>query len=258
MKSCTGLAEYVVDIIVHKIIVKYRRIWQMVKIAPSLMNMSLLQVEHDLHILDSITDLYHVDIIDGHYVPNMCLTPHFIAQIRPVTSKPIEAHLYVDGIDKAFIDTCIDAGASLLTLPADGVGRSIHRFCDYIHERGAKVGAFINPADPVNVISSYATELDSLLVLSVDPGFTGQKFIEGTYDRIVEAKVLRAEVGAHYEIAIDGGCNATNYRLLIEAGCDVLNLGRGLFNNGDSLEESARCTYEEIQTAAREATKMSF
>lgn len=229
----------------------------MVKIAPSLMNMSLLQVEHDLHILDSITDLYHVDIIDGHYVPNMCLTPHFISQIRPVTSKPIEAHLYVDGIDKEFIDACIDAGASLLTLPADGVGRSIHRFCDYIHERGAKVGAFINPSDSVNVVSSYATELDSLLVLSVDPGFTGQKFIEGTYDRIVEARALRAEIGAHYEIAIDGGCNATNYHLLIEAGCDVLNLGRGLFDNGASLEDSARRTYEEIQAAAREASKPS-
>lgn len=225
----------------------------MVKIAPSLMNMSLLQVEHDLCVLDPITDLYHVDIIDGHYVPNMCLTPHFIAQIRPVTPKPIEAHLYVDGIDKEFIDVCIDAGASLLTLPADGVGRSIHRFCDHIHKRGAKVGAFINPSDPVDIVSSYAAELDSLLVLSVDPGFTGQKFIEGTYDRIVEAKALRAKAGAHYEIAIDGGCNATNYRLLIEAGCDVLNLGRGLFDNGDSLEDSVRHTYEEIRAAARES-----
>lgn len=229
----------------------------MVKIAPSLMNMSLLQVEHDLRILDPITDLYHVDIIDGHYVPNMCLTPHFIAQIRPVTSKPIEAHLYIDGIDKEFIDSCINAGASLLTLPADGVGRSIHRFCDYIHKRGAKVGVFINPSDPVDIVSSYAAEIDSLLVLSVDPGFTGQKFIEGTYDRVTEAKALRSDAGAHYEIAIDGGCNVTNYHLLIEAGCDVLNLGRGLFSNGDSLEDSVRRTYEEIQIAARETSRPS-
>lgn len=221
----------------------------MVKIAPSLMNMSLLHVERDLHTLDPITDIFHVDIIDGHYVPNMCLTPHFIAQIRPVTSKPIEAHLYVDGIGEGLIDACIDAGASLLTLPADGVGRSIHRLCNYIHERGAKVGAFVNPSDPIDIVSSYAAELDSLLVLSVDPGFTGQKFIEGTYDKIAQAKAMRTESGSHYDIAIDGGCNASNYRLLIEAGCDVLNLGRGLFDNGDTLEEAAHRTYAEIQTA---------
>ena len=225
----------------------------MVKIAPSLMNMSLLHVERDLHTLDPITDLYHVDIIDGHYVPNMCLTPHFIAQIRPVTSKPIEAHLYVDGIGEGLIDACLDAGASLLTLPADGVGRSIHRLCAYIHERGAKVGVFVNPSDPIDVVSPYVTELDSLLVLSVDPGFTGQKFIEGTYGRIAQAKAMRAEVGAHYDIAIDGGCNASNYRLLIKAGCDVLNLGRGLFDNGNTLEDAARRTYEEIRAAEIDA-----
>lgn len=221
----------------------------MVRIAPSLMNMSLLQVEKDILELDRIADLYHVDVIDGHYVRNMCLTPHFIAQIRPITKKPIEAHLYIDGIDEQTIDACLDAGANLLTLPADTVGRSIHRFCDRIHHRGAQVGVFINPASPIRLVEPYARELDTLLILSVDPGFTGQKFIEDTYERIWEAKKMRSELNAHYAIAIDGGCSAKNYGRLIEAGCDVLNIGRGLFDNGRSLPEAIENTMRDVHAA---------
>lgn len=221
----------------------------MVKIAPSLMNMSLLQVKADLEQLDAIADLYHVDIIDGHYVHNMCLTPHFIEQIRPITSKPIEAHLYVEGVDRQMIDACIDAGATLLTLPADDVARSIHRMADYIHKRGAEVGIFLNPTIPVESIMEYAIELDSLLILSVDPGFTDQKFLEGTYRRIRKAKEIRVQTKAHYKIAIDGGCNSENFFQLIEAGCDVLNLGRGLFENGSNLKEAAYRTKKGIEVA---------
>lgn len=223
------------------------------KIAPSLMNMSLLNVERDIAILDGVASLYHVDIIDGHYVKNMCLTPHFIRQLRQITDKPIEAHLYVEDIDEWVVKDCIDAGATLITMPSDGVGRSVHRLCSYAHEAGAKAGIFLNPYQSVREIEPYIDVIDDLLILSVDPGYTGQAFLPGTYERIREARALRERAGKSFPIAIDGGCNTQNYQQLIEAGCDVLNLGRGLFDNGGTLAEAAQRTVAEVATAERAA-----
>ncbi|MEE8723758.1 MAG: ribulose phosphate epimerase [Atopobiaceae bacterium] len=219
------------------------------KIAPSLMNMGLLHVAEDLHTLDPYADYYHVDIIDGHYVRNMCLTPHFIAQIKQATDVPIEAHLYVEGVDELLVRACLDSGAAIVTVPSDDAGRSIHRLCDFVHGRGAKIGVFVNPYQSVEEIRPYAEELDNLIILSVDPGFTGQSFIPSTMQRITQAADLRTELSAHFSIAIDGGCNASNFEKLITAGCDVLNLGRGLFDNGATLREAVQNTVRQVHEA---------
>jgi D-allulose-6-phosphate 3-epimerase len=223
------------------------------KIAPSLMNMSLLNVADDLHILDAYADCYHVDIIDGHYVRNMCLTPHFIAQISEITKVPIEAHLYVEGVDELLVQTCLDAGASIVSVPSDDAGRSIHRLCDLIHGRRASVGVFLNPYQAVEEIRPYAAELDNLIILSVDPGFTGQSFISSTVERVAQAKVLREELNGHFDISVDGGCSVANFESLIAAGCDVLDIGRGLFANGPTLKEAVENTIEQIREAEVQA-----
>ncbi|MDO4429366.1 MAG: ribulose phosphate epimerase [Atopobiaceae bacterium] len=222
-----------------------------VQMAPSLMNMSLLNVRNDIGILDKYADCYHVDIIDGHYIRNMCLTPHVMREIRSISSTPMEAHLYMEGIDISFIDDCIDCGATAVTLPSDTVGRSVHRFCNHIRKRGAEAGIFINPYQPIDVISPYADLIDRLIILAVDPGFTGQDFIESTYERIRRAKQIREESGSSFLISVDGGCNSSNYKALIGAGCDALILGRGLFESTSELEESARTTRSLIDSLAQ-------
>jgi len=219
------------------------------KVAPSLMNMGLLHVASDIRTLDAGADYYHVDIFDWHYVKNMCLTPHFISEMSRVTSKPIEAHLYFDNIDESLVDYCISCGAGIITMPSDVVGRSIHRLCDSIHKRGALAGVFLNPYQNVDEIKTYAAELDSLIILSVDPGFSGQDFLESTYERIRDVVDLRRSVSGSFRISVDGGCNPSNFEKLIAAGCDSLILGRGLFDNGPDVEQALASTLYSIRAA---------
>lgn len=216
------------------------------KIAPSLMNMGLLHVEDDIRQLDTYTDFYHVDIIDWHYVKNMCLSPQVIKEIRKVTDKPIEAHLYVDNLEEDLIDYCLRCGADIITMPSDIVGRSIHRFSKLIHTHKAKVGVFLNPSQSVDEIQQYSDILDQLILLSVDPGFSGQDFVQGTFQKIANAKSYREASSSGYMITVDGGCNQSNFEHLFNAGANALVLGRGLFDRNANLGIAISETYREF------------
>lgn len=217
------------------------------KIAPSLMSADLLNIGKELEVLNDYADYYHVDIIDWHYVKNMCLTPQIIAAMRTATNLPIEAHLYVDNVDEILVNTCLEAGANIITMPADIVGRSIHRYATIIHGKLAKVGIFLNPSQQISEIRPYARLLDNLIILSVDPGFGGQLFIPETYERIKEAVELRKELGAHFQISIDGNCGADRFYNLAKAGAEALALGRGLFNCAPTTKECALLTLKNIE-----------
>lgn len=220
-------------------------------IAPSFMSADLLNIASEIEALDSYADYYHVDIIDWHYVRNMCLTPQFIKAMSTVTDVPIEAHLYVDGIDEELIALCLDSGASLITLPSDDVERSINRFAAMIHARGARVGIFLNPAQPVEVIVPYIDVLDTVLLMSVDPGFGGQEFNQHTYDRIAKVKSLREEHGASFHIAVDGNCNESRFMELAQAGADAFVLGRGLFDRDPDTRQAALLTRGSLDAVER-------
>ena len=212
------------------------------KIAPSLMSANLLDIRSELAALDNVADYYHVDIIDWHYVKNMCLTPQFISAMRTATNRPIEAHLYVDNVDEMLINTCLDAGASIITLPADVVGRSVNRYANLVHRRKAQFGIFLNPSQPVETIEPYASTLDTLLILSVDPGFGGQDFIPTTYGRIKKAVEIRNCLECSYQIAIDGNCNESRFLPLAQAGADAFSLGRGLFGRNADTKRAGELT----------------
>lgn len=222
------------------------------KMAPSFMSADLLNVQAELEALDPYADYYHVDIIDWHYVRNMCLTPQFIQAMSAATKIPIEAHLYVDGIDEELINLCIDSGASLITLPADGVARSVNRFASLIHSRGAKIGIFLNPAQRVEEIVPYIDVIDSVLLMSVDPGFGGQNFNPLTYSRASDVRDLREHHFASFQIAVDGNCNETRFLELARAGVDAFSLGRGLFGRSDDTATAARLTRESLDAVERE------
>lgn len=199
------------------------------KIAPSFMSANLLDIGSEIKALEPVADYFHIDIIDWHYVKNMCLTPQFIRAMSAVTDVPMEAHLYVDNVDIDLVDECLDAGAKIVTVPADVVGRMVHRIANRVHERGARMGIFLNPSQPIEEIRPYADALDHLLLMSVDPGFGGQDFIPQTYDRIKSAVRIREELDCSYLIAIDGNCSPDRFLPLAQAGADAFSLGRGLF-----------------------------
>ena len=216
------------------------------KMAPSLMSANLLELGNEVRSLEPYADCLHIDIIDWHYVKNMCLTPQIMKAVRSITSTPIEAHLYMDNIDEQLIETCLDAGATVVTMPADVIGRSIHRFADLIHKADAQIGIFLNPSQRIEDIRSYATDVDELLLLAADPGFGGQSFIDGTYKRIEDACRLRNEVDGSFIIEVDGNCEESKFSALAKAGADMLALGRGCFGRSGNTAEAARLTLESL------------
>lgn len=224
-------------------------------IAPSFMSANLLHVEDEIRALEPIADFFHVDIIDWHYVKNMCLTPQFIRAMHSATTVPIDAHLYVDNVDDELVQLCLDSGAGIITMPADVIGRSVHRFAYRIHSAGALVGIFLNPSQPVETVLPYAEVIDHLLLMSVDPGFGGQDFIPATYDRIRTACNLRKNLGLNYRIVIDGNCNADRFHSLAEAGADALCLGRGLFDCDPDTRRAGELTAQAINAINAELNR---
>ena len=202
-----------------------------VKVAPSLMCMDLLNIEKEIKMLEDRSDYFHVDILDWHYCKNMSLAPCFMEQIRKITDVPMDAHLYVDNIEEDLVQLCIDSGAEIIEMPPEIIERQVYRLASLIHSQGKKFGVFINPAVSLDVIRPYAHLLDRLLIMTVDPGFAGQPFVEYSLKKIRQACEWRKAEGYTYEIACDGCCNEAWYGALYSAGCDVFIVGNsGLFN----------------------------
>lgn len=229
----------------------------MLKMAPSFMSANLLNIQGELRALDAYADYYHVDIIDWHYVKNMCLTPQIIKAMSSATEVPIEAHLYVDAIDESLVNLCLDSGARIITVPSDVIGRSVNRLANQIHNRNAKFGVFLNPYQEIKTVTPYIHELDSLLIMSVDPGFGGQDFLPQTFDRVREACALRSVHGADFQIAIDGNCDDDKFAKLAAAGADVVCLGRGVFSRHPDTAIAGRLTKEALAAVDKSVCNVS-
>jgi len=206
------------------------------KISPSLMCMNLMEIKQQLSVLNTRADFLHVDIMDGHYVKNITLSPFFIEQIRPFTQVAIDVHLMVEE-PTDFIDAVAKAGADYICPHAETINRDAFRVINHIRSLGKKVGVVLNPATPVSFIHHYIHLLDKITVMTVDPGYAGQPFISEMVLKIAELKALKQQQGYHYLIEIDGSCNQKTYSTLLGAGAEVLIVGTsGLFNLHDNLE----------------------
>ncbi len=203
--------------------------------SPSLMCMDALHVQDQLEVLDPRCDIYHVDIMDGNYVKNFACSIDFVKAIKPHTTKPIDMHLMV--LHPAdYLEPCAKAGADYISPHMDTITRDAFRTLDTIRSFGCKTGIVLNPADSLESISRYIGRLDKITLLTVDPGYAGQKFVPEVLDKVRELVALREKLGLHFLIEIDGGCNEKSYRWLYEAGADVLIVGSsGLFNLDPSL-----------------------
>ena len=208
----------------------------MVTFAPSLMCMDLGKIKEQFEVMDKHIDLYHVDIMDGHFCKNMALTPGILKAFRDYTDTEIDVHLMTTN-PSDWIEMCAKAGATYISPHAETINTDAFRTMQLIDSLGCKRGVVLNPATPLNYVESYLEYIDMLTIMTVDIGFAGQKFIDQMYEKIRQAKALRDEKGYHYKIQIDGHCNKENYRQLAEAGADVLVVGNaGLFGLDQDLE----------------------
>lgn len=209
-----------------------------VEFSPSLMTMDLDKFKEQITFLNDQVDSYHIDIMDGHYVPNISLSPWFIQEVRKISTLPLSAHLMVT--EPAFwVQQLIDINCEWICMHAEVLDGLAFRLIDQIHDAGLKAGIVLNPETPVSVILPYIDRLDKVTIMTVDPGFAGQRFIEGALDKIVELRELREEYDYHYVIEMDGSSNRKSFKRIDEANPDIYIVGRsGLFGLDDDIAKA--------------------
>lgn len=176
-------------------------------------------------------DYLHIDVMDGTFVPNISFGPMVFGALRPMTNLVFDCHLMVQDPER-YVEATAQAGADIITVHYEAT-KHIHRVIQQIKSLGKKAGVVINPGTPVAALDSVLPEVDLVLIMTVNPGFGGQSFIESTLTKIAKLKALREEHQYHYEIEVDGGVNAETGRKCLDAGADVLVAGSYIFNQTD-------------------------
>lgn len=208
------------------------------KFSPSLMCMDLTQFREQITAMNERADFYHVDIMDGSYVKNITLSPFFIENLKKITDVPIDVHLMVNHPED-IIPMCIDAGADIISFHPETANNKIFRLLNQIKDAGRRCGVVLNPATPADAIKEYAHLLDKVTVMSVDPGYAGQKFIPESLNKIKQLIAMREAQGYHYLTEIDGSCNEKTFNVISRSGVDVFIVGTsGLFSLADNVSEA--------------------
>ena len=204
----------------------------MVKIAPSILSADFSKLGEEIKDVEKGgADYIHVDVMDGHFVPNITIGPLIVEAIRPITKLPLDVHLMIEDPDR-YIEAFANAGADYITVHVEAC-RHLHRTLHLIKSLGVKAGVVLNPATPVNMIQHVIKEIDMVLLMSVNPGFGGQSFIGEVLPKIREVKSLAEQYNPGLEIEIDGGVNEETAKLCIEAGANVLVAGSAIYNKAD-------------------------
>jgi ribulose-phosphate 3-epimerase len=175
--------------------------------------------------------LVHVDVMDGHFVPNLTVGPPVVKAVRKATRLPIDVHLMIENADR-YVDAFVDAGASWISLHVEALPH-LERTVSHLRERGARPGVALNPSTPLYTLEEILPELGYVVVMSVNPGFSGQRFIPSSLDKVRRLRTQLQARGLSATIEVDGGVDASNIRSLAQAGAEVFVAGNAVYGGGD-------------------------
>jgi ribulose-phosphate 3-epimerase len=204
---------------------------QPVRIAPSILSADFARLGEEVRAIDAAgADWIHVDVMDGHFVPNITIGPGVVKALRPHTTKPFDVHLMISPVD-TYLAAFAEAGADILTVHPEA-GPHLHRTVQAIKALGKKAGVSLNPATPAKALDYVLEEVDLVLVMSVNPGFGGQSFISSQLRKIEAIRKQIDKIGKPIDLEVDGGIDAETCRRAIDAGADVLVAGTATFRGG--------------------------
>jgi ribulose-phosphate 3-epimerase len=222
----------------------------MIKISPSILSADFARLGDEIRAIDiGGADYIHVDVMDGHFVPNITIGPLVVDAVRKVTSKPLDVHLMIENPDR-YIPDFAKAGADLITVHQEAVPH-LHRTIQLIKSLGKRAGVSINPATPVSTLEVILDDLDLVLLMSVNPGFGGQSFIPATLAKIAELRQRIVQRGLKVEIEVDGGVKADNIGSMAAVGADVFVAGSAVFSTPDYGETISLLRQNAIEGGGR-------
>jgi len=205
---------------------------EQVQIAPSILSADFAALGRDIAAVErGGADLIHVDVMDGHFVPNITIGPPVVRAIRKVATRPLDVHLMIEEPDR-YIEAFVEAGASMVSVHVEAVPH-LHRTISFIKKLGARAGAVLNPSTPAISLEDIAGDLDFVLVMSVNPGFGGQAFIPHSVEKVRHVRSVLDAAGSSVPIEIDGGIDEETAARVVAAGARILVAGQAIFGGGD-------------------------
>ena len=202
------------------------------RIAPSILSADFAALDAAVGVVEAGgADLIHVDVMDGHFVPNLTIGPLVVEALARVARIPLDVHLMITDPDR-YLNAFADAGAAMISVHVETVSH-LHRTIDSIKDRGVQAGAVLNPSTPVSALEEIARDLDFALVMTVNPGFGGQGFIPGSETKIARVRRLLDDVGNTGAVEVDGGVDCSNAARVVEAGAEILVAGAAVFGTPD-------------------------